>query len=217
MTLPSGHHLITFVLAASVLIAIPGPNHLYIASRSAASGRARGIAAAVGVEIGTAVHVLLAAVGLSTVLAASASAFAAVRVLGAAYLFFLAWRVLHAHSSGAVVEATGDRRISGEMASAAVVNLFNPKVILFLVAFVPQFLEPRRGPVWGQIVVLGGVLVVMGLASNLVYALAASAIADRLRRSTRSSAPLSAGRVVQALIYTVLGVLALLTKPATRN
>jgi hypothetical protein len=55
MTLPSGHHLITFVLAASVLIAIPGPNHLYIASRSAASGRARGIAAAVGVEIGTAV------------------------------------------------------------------------------------------------------------------------------------------------------------------
>lgn len=203
-----------FALAAAVLIAIPGPNHLYIASRSVVAGRRWGIAAAIGVELGTAVHVALAAVGLSAVLAASTTAFTAVRIAGALYLLYLAWRSLRTPT----VEMPG-RTAGGspwqELRRGALVNLLNPKVILFFAAFVPQFLDPGRGPIWSQVVAFGLVLVSLGVVSNLIYVVAAAEVAQRVRRrrSERSSGRIA--QVVQAGIYTVLGVLALVSPGRT--
>ncbi len=218
MTVPSAHAIALFLAAAGVLVAIPGPNHLYIASRAVAHGRAAGIAAGVGVELGTFVHVFLAAVGLSYVLAASGTAFTVVRLAGAAYLFFLAWRSLRARPADPSITAQPVRRsLWQEVRQGALVNLLNPKVILFFVAFVPQFVDPGRGAVWGQVVVFGALLVAMGFTSNVVYAVASSAIAERLRRRrTAGARRIGVGRFVQAAVYAGLGVLALLTRPATR-
>ena len=148
MTLPDAHTLGLFVVAAAVLIAIPGPNHLYIVSRAVSQGQRAGVLAGLGVELGTAVHVGLAAAGLSYLVAASATAFTVVKYAGAAYLFYLAWRALKSSDELEIAE-TGRSRASWttEVRRGATVNLLNPKVILFFVAFLPQFLRPERGPV----------------------------------------------------------------------
>jgi len=218
VTFPSPHAIALFLAAAGVLIAIPGPNHLYIASRSIARGRRAGVAAGVGVEIGTLVHVALAAAGLSFVLATSGTAFTVVRLAGAAYLFLLAWRALRAGSApGADGVEHAVRGPRNELLQGMLVNLANPKVILFFVAFVPQFVDPERGAVWGQVVVFGLLLVAMGFTSNVIYALASSAVADLVRRRGPGRGRLAgAGRIVQAVVYAGLGVMALLTRPATR-
>lgn len=107
--------------------------------------------AGVGIEFGTLAHIALAAVGLSYLVAASASAFAAVRYAGAAYLFHLAYRALRSSDTSAVPVTGGHPEpLARELRRAFLVNLLNPKVILFFVAFLPQFLHPERGAVWSQ-------------------------------------------------------------------
>ena len=207
-----------FLVAAGVLIAIPGPNHLYIVSRSVADGRRAGILAGLGVELGTLVHVGLAAAGLSYLVAASATAFAAVKYAGAAYLFYLAFRALRAGDHLEVPAANSQRlRWTSEVRRAATVNLLNPKVILFFVAFLPQFLEPARGAVWSQVLILGALLGCLGVTSNVVYALSASAVARAWRRRRGDTGGhrggLALGRWAQAAIYALLGALTLTTRP----
>lgn len=212
MTFPTLQTIWLFALAAGVLIAIPGPNHLYIATLSASQGRAAGIAASVGVELGTLVHVALAAAGLSYLVAASATAFTVVKYAGAAYLFYLAWKAWRAKPSPDEPRVVARHSLARVLGQGMLINLLNPKVILFFVAFVPQFLDPGRGAIWSQVVVLGLVLVTLGVVSNLVYAFGASAIAGRLAgRERRGFA--GAGRWAQVVVYALLGVLALLTSP----
>lgn len=218
MTLPSAQTLGLFLLAAAVLIAIPGPNHLYIVSRSVAAGRRAGMTAGVGIELGTLAHIAFAAVGLSYLVAASASAFAVVRYAGAAYLFYLAYRALRSSDTSAV-PVTGGRPepLVRELRRGFLVNLLNPKVILFFVAFLPQFLHPERGAVWSQVLVLGLLLISLGVGSNLLYAVCAAAVAQALRRRSRERDRFTgAGRYAQAGIYLLLGALTLTTRPHPR-
>ena len=199
--------LLLFALAASVLVAIPGPNHLYIVTRSISGGRRAGLASAAGVETGTLVHVAAAAVGLSAIVASSAVAFDVVRYLGAAYLVFLGIRALRGEGID-VPEATGQngslRRV---YVDGVIVNVLNPKVALFFLAFLPQFLDPSR-PVSGQVVTFGLVLIAIGLTSNVAYALAADALGGWLRR--RPGFARRQGMVVGG-IYLTLGAAAALT------
>lgn len=216
-----------FLVAAAVLIAIPGPNHLYIVSRSVAHGRRAGVLASLGIELGTAVHIAFAAAGLSYLVATSATAFAAVRYAGAAYLFYLAYQALRStdETRPVATQAPGDdpqprrqcapgRGWAAEVGRAATVNLLNPKVILFFVAFLPQFLQPTRGAIWSQVVALGAVLVCLGITSNLGYALTAAAVARAVRRRRRDHRPVvPAGRWAQAAVYATLAVITLATRP----
>jgi threonine/homoserine/homoserine lactone efflux protein len=200
--------LLVFAAAAIVLIAIPGPNHVYIIARSISQGRGAGLASALGVETGTLVHVGAAAAGLSALIASSATAFNVVRYLGAAYLVYLGIRALvrrEPDEDAVEVQAAPLRRTFAE---GVMVNVLNPKVALFFLAFLPQFIDPERGPVAAQTLVLGAVIFVLALAADLVYALAASALGTRLRRRA------GFGRVQRRVtggVYVALGAVAALS------
>jgi threonine/homoserine/homoserine lactone efflux protein len=207
--MPDFTTLVLFAAAAIVLIAIPGPNHVYIVARSVSQGRGAGLASALGVETGTLVHVAAAAAGLSAVIASSATAFNLVRYLGAAYLVYLGIRALtrrDGHEGGVEVDAAPLRRTFAE---GVMVNVLNPKVALFFLAFLPQFIDPSRGPVAVQTLVLGAVIFVLALASDLVYALAASALGERLRR--RGAGFGRVQRRVTGGVYVALGAVAALS------
>jgi threonine/homoserine/homoserine lactone efflux protein len=205
--MPDTTTLLLFALAASVLIAIPGPNHLYIATRAITGGRRAGLASAAGVETGTLIHIAAAAAGLSAIIASSAVAFDLVRYLGAAYLVFLGIKTLRGGDFGDL-EATGKveplRRV---YVDGLLVNLLNPKVALFFLSFLPQFLDPSKGSVAVQIVILGLVLVMLGVTSNIAYALIAVALGVWLKRRPTF---LPRQQLVAGGIYLSLGFLAAL-------
>jgi threonine/homoserine/homoserine lactone efflux protein len=159
---------------------VPGPNLIYIVTRSVDQGRRAGVASALGVETATLVHIAAAAVGLSAALASSATAFTVVKYAGAAYLVFLAARAFMERGQerpGERPPAVGRRVI----AQGFVVNLLNPKVALFFLAFLPQFIDPGAGAGWMQVLVLGGLLAAIGLAVDLLYALAAGSLGVLVR------------------------------------
>ena len=202
--MPEPATLLLFAATAAALVAIPGPNIVYIVARSIDGGRRAGVASAHGVETATLVHVTAAAAGLSALLASSATAFAIVKSAGAAYLLYLAVRTLMAPDGPeAPPPAPSPRRI---FASGVLVNLLNPKVALFFLALLPQFVDPHAGPAWSQILLLGAILAAIGLASDLLYALGAGAVSGRLRGRAR----LARGRrYVTGGVYLALAVVAL--------
>lgn len=179
--MPAASTLLLFSLAALVLIGVPGPNHVYIVTRSATQGRAAGVASSLGVEAGTLVHIVAATAGLSALVASSAVAFDVVRYLGAAYLVVLGVRAWRERPPDA--DVAEPRRVSHArlFRDGLLVNVLNPKVALFFLAFLPQFVDPERGSVATQTLVLGGLLSSLGLLVNILYVVIASSIAARLR------------------------------------
>jgi threonine/homoserine/homoserine lactone efflux protein len=197
--MPAPETLALFALAALALIAIPGPNMIYIATRSMSEGRGAGIQSALGLLTGTAINVIAAAAGLSALIASSDAAYDVLRYGGAAYLVYLGVKALRAR----VTEA--ERPPSGNAyRQAIVVQLLNPKVTLFFLAFLPQFVDPARGPVATQVLVFGAVLGTLGFALDCGYAFAASSAAKRLGRFRH-------GNRVTGAVYIALGAAAALT------
>ena len=170
-----------FVLTALALLVIPGPAVLYVVSRSIDQGRSAGLASVLGITSGTVVHVTLAPVGLSSLVLASRVAFDAVRFVGAAYLLVLGVRRLVTSRTDDGVEASAPRTRRDLYTQGLVVNLLNPKTIVFIFAFVPQFVDVGAGHIWLQIMLLGFTFAGLGLLSDSVYAVVAGSIADRLR------------------------------------
>lgn len=197
-----------FAAAALALLVIPGPAVIYITTRSIDHGRAAGIASVLGIATGTLVHTTAAAVGLSALLASSAVAFGLVKYVGAGYLVFLGLRrILVSDPIGQdlVVPPRSLRRIYGQ---GMLVNVLNPKTALFVFAFLPQFVDPARGPVPLQIVLLGSLLAMMGIVSDGAYALLAARLGGWLRRSDRFAA---LQRFVSGGVLVTLGVAAALS------
>jgi threonine/homoserine/homoserine lactone efflux protein len=179
--MPAPATLLVFALAASVLVAIPGPNHIYIVTRSIAQGRRIGLASAFGVETGTLVHISAATVGLSALVASSAVAFDTLRYAGAAYLAYLGIRALLRDDAIELDGATAPPSARRAYLDGVLVNVLNPKVALFFLAFLPQFVDPARGATSTQILVLGLVVFAIATTSDVVYALAAGALGGWLR------------------------------------
>ncbi|TDQ77608.1 threonine/homoserine/homoserine lactone efflux protein [Dongia mobilis] len=182
--MPDPVALVPFFIAALALNLTPGADMTYVIARAAAQGRAAGIAASFGIAGGSLVHTALAAFGVSALLAHSEAAFVAVKSAGVAYLLYLAWKALKA----------GKARLSGCSAPApaglwrvfaegALTNVLNPKVALFILAFLPQFVDPRAGPVWLQILVLGTLFNISGTAVNCAVAISAATAAKLLKGS----------------------------------
>jgi threonine/homoserine/homoserine lactone efflux protein len=175
--------LLVFIAAAAVLLITPGPAVMYIVTRSIDQGRLAGIVSVLGVAVGTLFHVVAAALGLSAILVSSALAFDIVKYLGAAYLVYLGMRRLLAKDDALHAVAVEPQRLSRIFRQGVIVNVLNPKLALFFFAFLPQFVDPARGPVGGQMLILGLILVVMGLCSDSVYALLAGTAGRWLRHS----------------------------------
>jgi len=196
-----------FAAAALALLVIPGPAVLYVATRSAAQGRRAGFASVLGVHAGSLVHVLAAVGGLSALLVASAAAFTVVKVVGGAYLVWLGVRTIVDRRTielGGPVEHRSTRRL---FVDGLVVNVLNPKVALFFLAFLPQFV--RDGvPVWTQTLVLGLVYVALGVVSDSAYALAGARIGSWMAASAERR---RRGRIVEGGILVALGAVTLVT------
>jgi threonine/homoserine/homoserine lactone efflux protein len=205
VTFPDPTNLGVFALAALVLLLIPGPSVLYVVTQSAEQGRIAGLASVAGVHVGTLVHVAAAAFGISALIFASAVAFTAVKLAGAAYLIYIGIRRLLDRRAEADVEP---RRapLRTLFVRGAVVNVLNPKTALFFLAFLPQFVDPTRGDVWFQVLVLGLLVIALGLISDSLYALAGGFIGDVLRRRR------TAMRYISGTIYIGLGTVAALAK-----
>jgi threonine/homoserine/homoserine lactone efflux protein len=172
-----------FVATCLVLLAIPGPAVLYIVSRSIDQGRTAGLLSAAGVTSGTLVHIAAAAIGLSSLVLASTVAFDAVRYAGGAYLALLGLRRLLTRNADELGEERAPRSLRRIYTQGIVVNLLNPKTIVFIFALIPQFVDVDAGHVWVQVVLLGLTLAGLGLVSDSLYAIVAGSIADRLRGS----------------------------------
>ncbi|GGK64071.1 RhtB family transporter [Sphaerisporangium melleum] len=205
--------LAVFAVATLALLLVPGPAVVYIVTRSVAQGRTAGLVSVAGIHAGSIVHVAAAALGVSALIAASAAAFTAVKYAGAAYLVYLGVRKLLTRSEALdrEVAPVSRSRLFGE---GFVVNVLNPKTALFFLAFLPQFADPARGPVAAQIVLLGLIWIILGMASDGGYALLSSALAGRLRRS-----PVAARRldVAGGLVYIGLGAAAALSGDGPRT
>jgi len=195
--------LLVFALASAALIAVPGPAVVYIVTRSIHQGRRAGVASVLGIEVGALLHVAAAAVGLSAVLASSAIAFSVVKYAGAAYLIGLGlWTLFAGHAEADTTTATAIR-LRRVFAQGVLVNAFNPKVALFFLAFLPQFIDPDAAHPVLQIGLLGLVFVAIALVLDLGWALTADAAGVVLRRSRRF---LRVQRYVSGGVYVALGV-----------
>ncbi len=201
--MPEPHTLGLFVLAALVLVLIPGPGVLYIVARSVDQGRRAGLLSVAGVGAGNMVQVVWAALGLSALVASSAVAFDVVRYAGAAYLVWLGVQRLRAPDAPASAPTAPLRRgrIVGQ---GALVAALNPKTAVFFVAFLPQFIDPASGAVAVQALVLGSVFVLLALCTDALYALASGTLADRFRG--RAGARVArASKYGTAAVYVALG------------
>jgi len=195
-----------FVAASVVLLLIPGPAVLFIVARSSAQGRRAGLVSVLGVHSASIVHVLAAVAGLSAVVVASSLAFTGVKVVGGLYLIYLGVKSFRgARRAAEMPTATmwPERRLFGE---AFVISLLNPKVALFFLAFLPQFVERGHGPIWSQTLVLGLVYIAIGLCSDSVYALIGARLGSWL---TARTARVRATRYAEGGILIGLGMLTL--------
>jgi threonine/homoserine/homoserine lactone efflux protein len=192
-----------FAAASLALAVVPGPAVLYIVAQSVPGGRRAGVVSALGVSTGGLCHVAAAVIGLSALLAASAEAFTAVKLIGAAYLIYLGIRAF-VNRDGRIGGREVETTLGRTSRRGLVVNVLNPKTALFFLAFLPQFVDPD-GSTHGQLAVLGLTFVLIALASDMVWALVAGTAGGVLRRSRTF---LRVQRYVSGTIFVALGALA---------
>ncbi|MFM8564468.1 MAG: LysE family translocator [Acidimicrobiia bacterium] len=209
--MPDIGSIITFGVASVALLLIPGPAVIYILNRSVSDGREVGLAAVAGLELGNFVHVIAASAGLSAVLATSASAFNAVKWLGAGYLVFVGVRTLLVRPKSVSGDSTSVT-LKRSFTQGVVVNTLNPKVALFFLSYLPQFIDADKGAAWSQALVLGTVFVLIGCCTDGMYALTASALRDKL---LSGHALPFVQRYVAGTVFVALGVMAATTSPAS--
>jgi threonine/homoserine/homoserine lactone efflux protein len=209
--MPSPSTIALFSLAAIALAVVPGPAVTYIVTQSVDKGRRAGLFCAVGVASGGLVHVAAATVGLSALIASSATAFTIVKLVGAAYLIVVGIRRILSRDEDETIETT-PADVRQLYTQGAIVNVLNPKTALFFLAFLPQFVDPQRGSVTVQVALLGTLFVLIALTSDAAYALLADALAGRIRRSGTGA---RVRRFVTGGIFVALGISAAAARRAT--
>jgi len=200
---PSLDVLALFVVTSALLVAIPGPAVLYVVAQSAHYGRVTGIVGVAGIATGALVHVAAAVVGLSSLLLSSAVAFEVVKYAGAAYLIYVGVRRLLARDESLADAPAMQRSRRRVFTQGVVVNVLNPKVALFFVSLLPQFVDTTAGLVPLQLLVLGLTWVVVAFLGDCVWALVAGTAGGWLRRSRGARL---AERYVTGGVFVGLGV-----------
>jgi threonine/homoserine/homoserine lactone efflux protein len=200
--------LYLFMGAALVLLLTPGPAVLYITARSASQGRMAGLVSVLAIETANFLQAAAAALGLSAILLSSALAFDVVKYLGAAYLIYLGIRKLLASDDGSGGNVVKQESLARIYWQGFAVNILNPKTALFFFAFLPQFVNPARGNVIAQNLLLGAVFVGLAIITDSLYALLASSLAEKLTGNRRFQ---KGGRYFAGLVYIGLGITTALT------
>jgi len=176
--MPSLESYLLFLAASVLLVLTPGPNLLYLVSRTLCQGRMAGFVSLAGTTTGFVVHILAASLGLSAVFLAVPVAYDALRWAGAAYLVYLAWDSVRAGSGGLFAPRTLPAAAPAKLFRMGLLtSILNPKVALFYLALFPQFVDPARGSVLGQSLVLGATQIVVAVIGDSMFVLAAALIA----------------------------------------
>ena len=180
--MPSLDNFLLFIVASVLLVLTPGPNLLYLISRTLCQGRAAGIVSLAGTTTGFVVHILAAALGLSAVFLAVPLAYDVLRWAGAGYLLWLAWDAVRPDPAAAARGTFAPGKLPDAppwklFRMGLLTSILNPKVALFYLALFPQFVQPSRGSVLLQSLVLGATQIVIAVVGDLMFVLSAAAIA----------------------------------------
>jgi threonine/homoserine/homoserine lactone efflux protein len=184
--LPTGH-LLAFALLSYTLIVIPGPNVLFVISRALQQGRAAGLAAVLGGQIGVYVQVIAVALGVGALVERSVAIFTVIKLAGAAYLIYLGLQaVRHRRALSAALDVPVAPRTGGRMLrDGFIVGVSNPKAIVFFAAVLPQFADRSAGQVPVQLLLLGAVFMAIALVSDSMWAIIAGTARSWIARSPR--------------------------------
>src|SRR5215831_2249719 len=181
--MPTAENLALFAAASALLALTPGPNLLYLVSRTLCQGRRAGIVSLAGTSLGFSFHVLAAALGLSVIFIAVPLLYDLLRYAGAGYLLWLAWTAVRQRGAGMFASASLPEESPGRLFRVGLLtSVLNPKLALFYLALLPQFVDPSRGSVFAQSIVLGLIQIAIGVVSDLAFVLAAARIAGWLAR-----------------------------------
>ncbi|RUU59267.1 LysE family translocator [Mesorhizobium sp. M2C.T.Ca.TU.002.02.1.1] len=175
--------LITYVAVVFGFVFIPGPATLLTVARATSSGTKVGIATGAGVAAGDVIHTIMAIVGISAIIAASAMLFSIVKYIGAAYLVYLGIRAILEKAPAGLAGRTLPISAGKAFRQAILTEVLNPKTALFFLAFLPQFVHPQGGFVMLQLMLLGIIFVLFGLFSTIVFAVSAGGLGSFLRRN----------------------------------
>ncbi|MGW8195856.1 MAG: LysE family translocator [Desulforhopalus sp.] len=178
--------LLVFFLASILLALTPGPDNLFVLAQAAQRGKMAGIAVTTGLCTGLLVHTSAVALGVAALLQTSAVAFSLLKYIGAAYLVYLAYQALRAGVEEETERKTRELSFLRLYGRGIIMNVTNPKVSLFFLAFLPQFADPAYGPLLLQIVVLGGLFILSTILVFGTISLLAGEVGDRLRNSPRA-------------------------------
>jgi threonine/homoserine/homoserine lactone efflux protein len=180
--MPDANTVLVVALASVILVVVPGPAVIYILTRCVSQGRAAGLASAIGVNLGSTFHVLAAVAGLGLLLASSSSAYSILKWAGVAYLAWIGYQTLTTRYEAFAAPEMQPQSLRRVFTQGVVVNLLNPKVAIFFLAFLPQFIDPASANPAFQTFVLGMTLVVIGLLSDSVYAIIGGRLGGLFRR-----------------------------------
>lgn len=182
--IPSAAVLAQYSVACLVLFITPGPDMSLWLSKTLSGGRASGMAAMIGTNVGVLVHSVLAALGISVLISASPVAFNAMKVVGAVYLLWLAYSAIRSGSVLTVADGQAPRRVNlwADLLTGLAINLSNPKVVLFFVTFLPLFVDASDPHVAGKLLFLGLYFIVVNIPLSAGFILAADRLVGWLKR-----------------------------------
>jgi len=198
--------LMAFFLASALLALSPGPDNIFVLTQSALSGKLAGIAVTIGLCTGLIVHTLAVSFGVAVIFQTSAMAFTALKIFGSGYLLFLAWHAFRAQAAQITPGQNTGRDYLKLYRRGIIMNITNPKVSVFFLAFLPQFADPARGSLTLQLVCFGGIFIVATVLIFGAVALLAGYIREWLFRSDKTQLMLNriAGTVFIALAANLL-------------
>jgi len=181
--MPAAETILLFMAAALALNVTPGPSIVYVMSRSVGQGRTAGLVSALGLGTGSLFHAVAATLGLSAVLAYSPLTYAAIKYLGAGYLVYLGVGLLRQGTVRFAPAVPAPLPLGRVYWQGVLTEILNPKIALFFLSFLPQFVDPARGSVTGQTLFFGLLFHVTGVPVNMLVAIAGSAIAQSFARN----------------------------------
>ncbi len=176
--------LLTYVLIVLGFVFIPGPATLLTVARATTSGTKVGIATGAGIAVGDIIHTIMAVVGISAIIAASATLFSIIKCIGAAYLVYLGVKALIEKAPASLAQGRKLTTASKAFKQAVLAEVLNPKTALFFLAFLPQFVNPENGAVMMQLTILGVLFALIGFISTIMFAVGAGGLGNFLRRNT---------------------------------
>lgn len=186
--MPSAEILITFTAAALLMNISPGPSNLYVMARGIAQGTKGGVIAAIGLAVGSMIHVVAAVFGLSAIFTHSPTIYTIIKLAGAAYLIYLGvsyWRSKPSNESKNIKQ-TKVKSLLSVFQESIVVEVTNPKTALFFIAFLPQFVVPESGAVSQQLLILGTIVTISALPCDILVAVSSSKVSNWLIKNERA-------------------------------